>query len=181
MKDDIRNELKAELDKMRKELHTRDVNYTRLQSDLERYKDEEKKLSKDNLTLRMSLKEKNNQLEDVKGHQLFLQKLLEDRKCNKDKDNASTQCEAQTQMTLADIVCMGIPLSETQTANMVNVGTARNYGRIKRRKHLSNQTEYMEKNKGRHLQSTGSREEVALILSSIPCSSTEELTVVEDN
>ncbi|KAL3865729.1 hypothetical protein ACJMK2_043089, partial [Sinanodonta woodiana] len=37
----------------------------------------------------------------------------------------------------------------------------------------------MEKNKGRRLQSTGSRE-VALILSSIPCSSTEELTVVED-
>ncbi|KAL3891632.1 hypothetical protein ACJMK2_003884, partial [Sinanodonta woodiana] len=37
----------------------------------------------------------------------------------------------------------------------------------------------MEKNKGRRLQSTGSRE-VALILSSIPCSSTEERTVVED-
>ncbi|KAL3866975.1 hypothetical protein ACJMK2_044218 [Sinanodonta woodiana] len=97
MKNDIRNELKAELDKMQKELHARDVNYTRLQSDLERYKEEEKKLSKYNLTLRMSLKEKNNQLEDVKGHQLFLQKLLEDRKCDKDKDNASTQCEAQTQ------------------------------------------------------------------------------------
>ncbi|KAL3891313.1 hypothetical protein ACJMK2_003575 [Sinanodonta woodiana] len=80
MKDDIRNELKTELDKMRKELHARDVNYTRLQSDLERYKEEEKKLSKDNLALRMSLKEKNNQLEDVKGNQLFLQKLLEDKK-----------------------------------------------------------------------------------------------------
>ncbi|KAL3864798.1 hypothetical protein ACJMK2_006452 [Sinanodonta woodiana] len=64
---------------------------------------------------------------------------------------------------------------------MVNVGTARNYGRIKWRKHLSDQTEYMENNKGRRLQSTGSREEVALIMSSIPCSSTEELTVVEDN
>ncbi|KAL3881324.1 hypothetical protein ACJMK2_027776, partial [Sinanodonta woodiana] len=63
---------------------------------------------------------------------------------------------------------------------MVNVGTARNYGSIKRRKHLSDQTEYMETNKGRRLQSTGSREEVVLILSSIPCSSTEELTVVED-
>ncbi|KAL3868555.1 hypothetical protein ACJMK2_041356 [Sinanodonta woodiana] len=83
MKDDIRNELKAELDKVRKELHARDVNYSRLQSDLERYKEEEKKLSKDNLALRMSLKEKNNQLEDVNGHQLFLQKLLEDRKCKK--------------------------------------------------------------------------------------------------
>ncbi|KAL3889110.1 hypothetical protein ACJMK2_001465 [Sinanodonta woodiana] len=43
MKDDIRNELKAELDKMRKKLHARDVNYTRLQSDLERYKEEEKR------------------------------------------------------------------------------------------------------------------------------------------
>ncbi|KAL3868556.1 hypothetical protein ACJMK2_041357 [Sinanodonta woodiana] len=64
---------------------------------------------------------------------------------------------------------------------MVNVGTARNYSRIKRRKHLSDQTEYMEKNKGRRLQSTGSRKEVALITSSIPCSSTEELTVVEYN
>ncbi|KAL3837295.1 hypothetical protein ACJMK2_022662 [Sinanodonta woodiana] len=42
MKDDIRNELKVELDKMRKELHARDVNYNRLQSDLERYKEEEK-------------------------------------------------------------------------------------------------------------------------------------------
>ncbi|KAL3858089.1 hypothetical protein ACJMK2_012703 [Sinanodonta woodiana] len=62
MKDDIRNELKAEFDKMRKELHTRDVSNTRLHSDLERYKEEEKKLSKYNLALRMSLKEKNNQL-----------------------------------------------------------------------------------------------------------------------
>ncbi|KAL3863550.1 hypothetical protein ACJMK2_005301 [Sinanodonta woodiana] len=42
MKDDIRNELKAELDKMGKELHARNVNYTRLQSDLEKYKEEEK-------------------------------------------------------------------------------------------------------------------------------------------
>ncbi|KAL3879496.1 hypothetical protein ACJMK2_031792 [Sinanodonta woodiana] len=80
MKEDIRNELKAELDKMLKELHTRDVNYTRLQSDLERYKEEEKKLSKDNLAyLRISLKDKYNQLEDVKGHQLFLHQLLGDR------------------------------------------------------------------------------------------------------
>ncbi|KAL3869342.1 hypothetical protein ACJMK2_042035 [Sinanodonta woodiana] len=165
---------------MRKELHTRDVNYSRLQSDLERYKEEEKKLSKDNLALRMSLKENNNQLNDVQGHQLFLQKLLEDRKCDKDKDNTSTQCEAQTQITLAVIVCMGKPLSETQTANMFNVGTARNYGRIKRRKHLSDQTEYMEKNNGRRLQSTGSREEVLLIMSSIPCSSTKLSKIMEN-
>ena len=109
--------------------------------DLEKYKEEEKKLSKDNLALRISLKEKNNQLEDVKGHQLFLHQLLGDRVCDKDKDNATTKCEAQTQITLADIVRMGKPLSETQTANMVNVETVRNYGRIKRRNHLSDQTE----------------------------------------
>jgi hypothetical protein len=39
----------------------------------------------------------------------------------------------------------------------------------------------MEKNKGGRLKSTGSREEVALTLSTIPSSSTEELTVIEDN
>ncbi|KAL3831929.1 hypothetical protein ACJMK2_023619 [Sinanodonta woodiana] len=158
---------------MRKELHTRDVNYTRLQLYLERYKEEENKLSKDNLALRISLREKNNQLEGIEGHQLFLHQLLGGRVRCKDTDNAITKCEAQTQTTLADIVRKGKPVSETQTANMVNLGTVRNYGRIKRRKHLSDQTEYMEKKKGGRFKSTGSREEVARTLSTIPISSTE--------
>ncbi|KAL3889057.1 hypothetical protein ACJMK2_001414 [Sinanodonta woodiana] len=115
MKDDIRNELKAELDKMRKQLHTRDVNTTRLQSDIERYKEEKKKLSKDNLALIIPLKEKNNQLEDIKGHQLVLHQLLGDRVRDKDKDNATTKCEAHTKITLADIVRMVNPLSEPLT------------------------------------------------------------------
>ncbi|KAL3857741.1 hypothetical protein ACJMK2_012381 [Sinanodonta woodiana] len=90
--------------------------------------------------------------------------MLGDRVRDKDKDNAATQCEAHTQIPLADIVCMGKSLSETQTTNMVNVGIACNNGHIKRKKHISDQIEYMEKNKSGRLKSTGAREEVALIL-----------------
>ncbi|KAL3874502.1 hypothetical protein ACJMK2_037511 [Sinanodonta woodiana] len=145
MKDDIRNELEAELEKVRTELHNRDVNSTRIQLELERCKEEEKELPKDYLALRIPPSERNNQLECIKGHQMLLHQLLGEGLCDKNKDNAR-----QTQITLADAVCMGgHPSIETQTANNHRLLVIMIVQ--KRWKHLSDQRKYTEKNKGGRL------------------------------